>query len=69
MSAPIYVFYLYLGYRGCPKYVQTKHIFKNHIRRLNFETKHIFGFLMERVKFLKPLGLLQAPSERGARGA
>ena len=35
----------------------------------NFKTKHIFGILMERVKFLKPFGEPQAPPRRGAGGA
>ena len=34
----------------------------------DFKTKHIFGILMERVKFLKPFGAPQAPPERGAGG-
>ena len=35
----------------------------------NFKTKHIFGILMERDKFLKPFGAPQAPPKRGAGGA
>ena len=31
----------------------------------NFKTKHIFGILMKRVKFLKAFGAPQVPTEKG----
>ena len=47
----------------CPFAIETTFLLSD------FKTKQIFGILMERVTFLKPLGALQAPAERGAEGA